>query len=169
MAPNARTTEKLKSQKRGKKKHQQVNPVYYVVCIDSWDWNFSFGVNNCRYFSDPYSDYRCLQIKGKLLFPNSVKCEKVEITLLPNEDLNNLNRQNASPTAVGSINLHRGTLTMLLSMPQDALEPVLNMLVADRFNYLVMTGDQLRYRQGKIRSFRIQQKLDEDDLPDTEK
>jgi hypothetical protein len=39
------------------------------------------------------------------------------------------------------------------------------MLIGDRLHYAVMTGDKLRYRHGRIRSFRLQMSMEEDDMP----
>jgi hypothetical protein len=56
-----------------------------------------------------------------------------------------------------------GTLTALLSMPQDAIDAVLQMLTAGRFKYIIMTGDPLRYRQGIVKSYRLERELNKDD------
>lgn len=157
---------KARSRKKRRKPHQE--PVDYVVQIEAWDWSFSFGVNWSKHFTDPYMDFRHLQLTGRLLHPKKIKTEKAEVTLMPDARLNEARRQQNKPTGVGSLNLSSGTLTALLSMPQDALDSVLQMLMAGRFKYFIMTGDQLRYRQGHAQYYRFDRELNEDNLPQDE-
>ena len=152
---------KARGRKRRRKPRQE--PVYYIVQIEAWDWSFSFGVNWSKHFSDPYMDFRHLLFTGRLLHPKAIKAEKAEITLMPDVRLNEDHRQQHKPMHVGSLNLHQGTLTALLSMPQDALDTVMQMLTTDRFKYFIMTGDPLRYRQGIVKSYRLERELNKDD------
>lgn len=159
---------KKKARVRKRRRAPRQEPIYYVVQIEAWDWSFSFGINRSKLFDDPYMDYRHLQLTGRLLRPKKIKADKADITILPNIYLNEDRRQQQKPTAVGSLNLDKGTLTGLLSMPQDALDAVVQMLVAGRVKYIIMTGDPLRYRQGKVQSYRLERELHEDDLPPDE-
>lgn len=52
----------------------------------------------------------------------------------------------------------------LLRMPSDAIAPVLQMLIAEKFKYVVLNGDKPRYGQGSVRSYRFEMKTTEDDL-----
>lgn len=113
---------------------------------------------------EPYSDYRHLDLRGRLLHPKTIKAEEAEVTLLPNRRLNEGERARDTPRSVRSFQLHRGRLEVILSMPLDALPCVLQMAIADRFRYVVLSGDRPRYRQGRIRNYRLQMTIDEDDL-----
>jgi hypothetical protein len=42
----------------------------------------------------------------------------------------------AAGKAVGSLNLHDGRLNGLLSIPKDSLTPILQMLIASRFQFV---------------------------------
>jgi hypothetical protein len=53
-----------------------------------------------------------------------------------------------------------------VGIPQDALAPILQMLIAERFKSVVLRGSKFRYRSAKLVSFSIQTKLGEDDLSD---
>lgn len=151
--------------KRKRTKRRQDETVFYVVEITNREWGYSFGVNNVRHFDDPYLEFRHLNVRGKLLRPGGIKAETVELTFMPDKKLNEENRQHHEPKAVGSLSLNKGVLQGLLPLPADALEPILQMLTADRFRYVVMDGTKLRYRQGLVRDFRLSETLDEDDLP----
>jgi len=140
-------------------------PVFYVTEIDDWGWSFSFGLDKSKYSNDPYSDYRHLEIRGSLLSPTNMKAEQVVLHLLPDTGLNEEHRRDNQPIAVGSLRLNDGTLQGLISMPQDALDSLLNMLTARKFKFIVMQGRKLRYRQTKVVHYRFQRELDEDDLP----
>lgn len=168
MPADAPPEEKKKARVRKRRRKPRQEPVDYVVQIEAWDWSFSFGVNWSKHFDDPYMDFRHLQLTGRLFHPKTIKAEKAEVTLMPDARLNEARRQQNKPTGVGSLNLHQGTLSALLSMPQDALDSVLQMLVADRFKYIIMIGDPLRYRQGMVKDYRLERELNEDNLPPDE-
>jgi hypothetical protein len=76
-----------------------------------------------------------------------------------------------SPHGVGSVSVEgkkaEGTkLVGYLSMPADALGPVLQMLIAGRFKYVLMDGEPLRYRKAFIGHYRLTAQHDEADYPD---
>ena len=154
------------AQKSNRPKRARNDAVYYVVEITDWDWSFSFGLGWRRDIDrGPYSDYRHLTVKGNLLRPLKSKAREVEISLLPSLQLNETERSKDEPNAVGSIDTHRGIMKPLLSMPLDALDSVLQMLIANRFKYVVMNGEKLRYGRGSVTSYRFECTIDEDDLP----
>ena len=137
---------------------------YYVVAIDDWDWSVWFGVNKVPERGGPFSDYRHLLLYGKVLRP-ALKADSAQLTLLPEYALNEGNRERHNPTAIGSLQLHRGTLRGLVSLPADLLPPLLTMLTGNKLRYAVLSGDKLRYNQALLRDFRLQRALDEGDLP----
>ena len=148
-----------------KPRRRQDETVFYVVEIEGWEWSYSFGVNRSRHVEDPYLEFRHLEIHGKLLRPQIVKAETVELVLMPDQRLNEANRQRNKPRGVGSLNLYKGELRALVSIPVDVLDPILQTLIAERLKFAVMDGTRLRYRQGLITHLRLDEALDEDDLP----
>jgi len=146
-------------------RRRQDETVYYVIEIERWDWGYSFGVNNIRTIEDPYLEFRHLEIEGKLLRPGAVKVERAGLVLMPDKRLNEENRARNTPKVVGSLNLHKGMLQGLLSMPSDALGPVLQMLIAGRLDFAVLEGTRLHYRHGTVKHLRLDGTFDEDDLP----
>jgi hypothetical protein len=44
--------------------------ISYIVEIEDWDWEFSFGVNTMKDKDDPYLDFRHLELHGTLLRPS---------------------------------------------------------------------------------------------------
>jgi hypothetical protein len=143
-----------KARKKSRRRRPRDETVYYVFEIKEWDWSFMFGVNPIRDRGGPYSDYRHLQLHGNLICPAKIKANEVELTFLPDHDLNEGERDRHEPTAVGSLHLYRGRLTGLLPVPSDALAPVLQMMIADRFRFVVLSGDRLRYGHAATRAHR---------------
>jgi hypothetical protein len=47
----------------------------------------------------------------------------------------------------------------------DVLPAVLQMLIAERFKFIVMGGDRLRHCRAPLHRFRIEMKLTDDDMP----
>jgi hypothetical protein len=69
------------------------------------------------------------------------------------------------PRAVGSLTLNLAlgrVLQGLLTLPADALAPVLVMLTADRLKYVVLDGSPLRHRRALIRDYSLEMTLDEE-------
>ena len=140
----------------------------YLVQITSWDWSYSFGLSVGRYERGPYSDHRHLKIEGTLLRPRSVKAEIVELTFMPDIRDSEVGRTNDKPVAVGSLDLHDGRLIGLISMPTDALQPVMQMLIAGRSKYVALHGYRLRYRKSLVRSYRLETGYEEDNWSEDE-
>ncbi|HEX9212733.1 MAG TPA: hypothetical protein VF901_19690 [Bradyrhizobium sp.] len=49
-------------------------------------------------------------------------------------------RKALRPLLVGSLDGHSDPITGLLSLPEDALPPILQMMIAERFAFLVAHG-----------------------------
>ncbi|MEZ5898509.1 MAG: hypothetical protein R3D51_03350 [Hyphomicrobiaceae bacterium] len=125
---------------RRRRSPEQDEPRTYVVRIEDWEWSLSFGVNTMSHRTDPYADFRHLVLRGKLLRPTNLKADTGELTLLPDPRLNWDQRQKDEPKCVGSLDLYRGRLTGLLSLPSDALPSLLQMLIGERLRYAVITS-----------------------------
>jgi hypothetical protein len=91
---------------------------------------------------------------GKLLHPTF---DTIRRTLVPAEDnLDGDKRKDHTLKAVGSLSLRDSRLTGLLSIPKDALTPILQMSIAGRFKFVDMDAATLRYREALVRSFRLE-------------
>jgi hypothetical protein len=157
-----KTTKQTKKRRRGPSQDEHVR---YVVAIEDWDWSYSFGLAGRKDSFDPYMEHRQLAVTGKLLHPTNPSIQSVELWFLPTDDLDEDKRKDHAPKAVGSLSLRDGRLTGLLSIPKDALTPILQMLIAGRFKFVDMGAVKLRYREALVRSFRLETHIDEDDMP----
>jgi hypothetical protein len=43
----------------------RVERVDHVIEIEDWDWDYMFGIDNTKFRSGPYMDFRHLVISGK--------------------------------------------------------------------------------------------------------
>lgn len=161
---------KVKSRPRRKRPQGRPknDPVYYVVAVEDWDWGFWFGVSNMPERNGPYDDYRHLNLRGRLLRPAKLKCEKVELHILPDKRLDEGVREQNRPVSIGHINLRKARMDGILSMPADALPLLLTLATAEKLRFMVMQGERLRYGSAAIKSFRVEMNIGEDDLPDEE-
>jgi hypothetical protein len=54
----------------------------------------------------------------------------------------------------------------LHSLPEDALPPILQMMVGDRFRFVVIHGTKFSHRRATLNGFRLERELEPDDLPE---
>ena len=166
-APIARNAQ---FQRRHRFEHPTRAQLYasYHVQITGWDWTYSFGVNASCCDDTQYADYRHLFIRGTLLRPRKIKVETVELTFHPEQGLADMRRQGDEPPppSVGSLNIQDTQLTGYLFIPMDALGPLLQMLVADRFKYVLLDGERMRYRKALISRYEMTAHYDDADYLD---
>lgn len=117
---------------------------------------------------DPCHEFRHLVITGRLLRPAGLKTDRLEMSLLPTVDMNPRQRNDREPFAVGSLEAYEDRIVGLISIPTDVLPAILQLLIAERFKFVVMGGDKFQHRRALLHLCRLEMKLDEDDLPATE-
>jgi hypothetical protein len=152
-----------------KKKNRRREPpeefVEYVVAIEGWDWGYSLLLNTERRPTDPYHEFRHLQITGRLLRPAGLKTDSVEVSLLPTTDMGEEKRKAYEPIALGSLNAMPGIIRGSIGIPADALSPILQLLIAKELKFVLMTGSKFRHRSARLTGLRLEMKLTEDDEP----
>lgn len=140
--------------------------VYYVVAIKDWGWGYSLSLNTDRQPIDPYHEFRHLQVQGRLLHPKGLRTDRIALTFLPSKDLDPEERKALRPLGVGSLDDYGDPITGLLPLPMDALPPILQMMIGERFKFVVLHGTKLSHRRATLHGFRMEMKLDPDDLPE---
>ena len=105
--------------------------------------------------------------------PRKLNVETVELIVLPDIEPAEMELRHDRPTprSVGSLSIEgekseARKLMGYLSMPVDALGPVLQMLLAGRFKYALMDGEHMRWRKALIRHYRLTAQHNEEDYPD---
>lgn len=158
------TEPKPKATKKKKRRRAPAEEfVQYVVAIEGWDWSYTFLLNDDKRPVDPYHEFRHLQITGKLLQPAALKTDRVEISLLPTNDMSEEKRKGYEPIALGSLDAQPGIIRGSIGIPADALPPILTMLIAKELNFILMTGAKFRHRSARLTGLRLEMKLTEDD------
>lgn len=135
----------------------------YPVAIESWSWDYSFGLAFDKASPDPYAEYRHLTIRGHLIDMPDVKAATVELTFLPGDLDRRHSAERGALRTVGSLHLWRGRLTGLITMPRDALPPILTMLAAGKFHVVDITAARLHYGRAMVNRFRIAMTRDDED------
>lgn len=156
----------------------------YTVRVKSWNADYSFGLNSnynpLRKYDDvsflykqPYDEYRALFIKGDVVEPSQLKGQKVEIHFFPRPDLNkkyikeNLRHyEDSPPRAIGSIRKNDHNIMALISMPDDALNLLLQNAAANKVNFITFHGEKLRFGHGHVFRFSFREKHDEEEFFD---
>ncbi|MBR0689869.1 hypothetical protein JQ594_28425 [Bradyrhizobium manausense] len=152
---------------RKKRKQRPREPdVYYVVAIEGWDWGYSLSLNTERQAADPYHEFRHLQVRGRLLHPKGLRTERIALTFLPSRELDPETRKTQRPLGVGWLDGYGDPITGLLPLPMDALPPILQMMIGERFRFVVMHGTKFSHRRAALHGFRMVMKIDKDDLPE---
>ncbi|MGL3107116.1 hypothetical protein [Bradyrhizobium sp. BR 1432] len=155
-----------KPTKKERKRRPREPDVYYVVAIDGWGWGYSLSLNTERNAADPYHEFRHLQVRGRLLHPKGLRTDRIELTFLPSRDLDLEGRKALRPLGIGSLDGYGDPITGLLPPPMDAMHPILQMMVGDRFRFIVMHGTKFSHRRATLHGFRLEMRLDPDDLPE---
>lgn len=70
-------------------------------------------------------------------------------------------RKDLTPIALGSLKIGPDGILGNIGIPSDALTPILQMLIAGRFKFVLMRGTRFRHRSAKPNS-RLETKLTED-------
>ena len=140
--------------------------VSYLIEYQSWQWHYSFGIGDPDYQDDRYLEFRHLHVIGKLIKPDSFELKPVELTLMP-EIARNPPIPDNQPSVligVGSLRSRDGEITGLISIPHDALTPILQVLTRGKLRFLTLNGTRMRYRKCLIRSLALECASDQPDL-----
>ncbi|WP_340672381.1 hypothetical protein [Bradyrhizobium ottawaense] len=150
--------------KKARRRKPPEEIVDYIVEIEDWDFGYWLALNTLREPLDPYYEHRHVQLKGRMLRPTGLKTDRVEISIFPSMSLMEERRKDLKPIAVGSLEVYPERIDANMSIPQDALAPILQMLIAGRFKFVVMRGAKFRYRSARLVSYSLQTRLTEDDF-----
>jgi hypothetical protein len=149
--------------KRRKLGRPRVERIDHVIEITNWHWDYMFGIDDTKYRTGPFNDFRHLVINGNLIRPSSIKASAVEVTCFPNVQLSERKSSDPPPKGVGWIS-HRGKdYNANLHMPMDVLGLVLQMMVAGRYRYVLIEAEKSFRGEAAIRHYRFSGTLTDDD------
>jgi hypothetical protein len=139
--------------------------VHHILEINDWNWTFSFGANESGDIDGPYWDYRHLELRCSMLGRLANKVVEASLHLLPMHDLDDTEeRRKHNSNYVGILELRNRRLTGSLYLPFDVLATALQMMIADRWHFVVLDSNAFLSGRSSIKSYRLQRSLDDDDL-----
>lgn len=132
----------------------------FLVAVERWEWSFGFGLGNPKLSSDSCSDSRHLEIYGITRCPARYDGIPAELFIMPDAHFDLATRQQWEPRAVGSIARRGGKLTGYLSIPTDALVPILIVLGAGRIRRVSAHGSAMNRGKSLLKSFHVSTETD---------
>lgn len=151
----------------------------YTVRIEDWRCDYSFGLNPSYdplhrengisfVYEAPFSEHRDLVLTGVFLEPAKLRQKKFEARLVLQAHLDrktieeNLQRYEESPPkSVGGFLKQHLSILAVLPIPEDAFTLVLQNAAAHKINFMTLRGQKLRYGQGDIYGYSLQEQEDE--------
>lgn len=100
-------------------------------------------------------------VRGRLLTPSGLQTDKAEISLLPSSDLEGDRRKDLKPIALGSLNARPDGVLGNIRIPWDALTPILQMLIAGPFKFVLRRASGFGVVARSYRDSSISTKLGE--------
>ena len=152
----------------------------YSVRIESWNCDYSFGLNSSYdplrrdddvsfLFESPYNEYRDLVLKGAFLEPAQLKEQKFEAHFTRRSHLNeksideHLHRyEEAPPKSVGGFSKQGHCIAAFLAVPEDAFALIFQNAQANKIKFMTLRGQKLRYGRGQIHRYYLQEQQDEE-------
>jgi hypothetical protein len=82
--------------------------------------------------------------------PLHISSENVQVILMPSTVRTDEIYGGPEPSGVGSVSIFRGRFEALLTMPGDALAPVLQMLIAEKFRFCMASACVIGAQRSKV-------------------
>jgi len=73
-----------------------------------------------------------------MLWPKGLKTDHVEVSLLPSAGMSEERRKDYKPLALGGLEVYPERIDGHVGIPQDALPPILQMLIAGQFRFMLL-------------------------------
>lgn len=157
-----------KRDKRKRRRPRKPTEARYVMPIDRWDWDYSFGINNTKgLLRGMYLDHRHLIVQGRLMRPTEIAGTLVRLSFVPSDLRGESKLYAAPPTSIGSMWRDRETraFSSVVSMPEDVLPSLISMLLAERLRYVVFVSAPLFRGQADLRHYRFEETIEPEDMP----
>jgi hypothetical protein len=74
-------------------------------------------------------------------------------------------RKDYKPIALGALDIYPDMIKGSIGIPADVLPPILQMLIAKEFKFVLLRGSKFRYRSARLTGLRLEMKLTDDDMP----
>jgi len=156
------------------------NDVHYVVKVEGWDCDFTFGLNanynplhtrdTASFMHDsPYNEYRILSIKGVFLKPEKLKGQKIEADFHPSIHLdeaarkkNELWYEENPPKSVGLFQNEKECTRGIISIPAEAMNFVQQAVASNKVNYISFRAEKMHYGHAEVHRYSLQEKYEDE-------
>ncbi|MFA5183519.1 MAG: hypothetical protein WC405_19585 [Syntrophales bacterium] len=159
-----------------------LNSIRYTILIDSWNCDYSFGLNSnfnpSRHYGDirdslhrePFNETRWLVFKGKFLDPPQLKGQEIEVNLTPSIHFNEAERNKYlhlynedPPKSVGSLQKGKPDNRCYISFPEEAMNVLLWAVSVNKMKFITFYGEKTRYGYASIFNFSLREKAEDDE------
>jgi hypothetical protein len=162
-------------------KHIFSDLIYYVMRVDSWEWDYSFGLNpnfnplkndksRWSIHEEIYRECGHLIFKGVFLRPKLLNGQQVRACFVPSSRINAPEREKAShrytewmPKSVGSLQGGKDSMLAVFSIPDEVLGRVLQVATANKVRFFNFSGQKTRYGHASIVGYSLREEFGDDD------
>ena len=150
-----------------RRKHPQITYQQFIFEINDWVPNFSFGVDNSKYFEGLYSDHAELELSTTCVFPVVRTGEATIIRLVGERDIHNpeflKSNSDWKPNGVGTLEMRGERREFYGNLPYDAIWGLCTALAAQRLRYILLYGPSLKRGSTRTQSIDFQRDVNLDD------
>ena len=140
----------------------------YPVRILDWKVDYALRLDReCRFSEGPYCEHYGLELKGEFLGPDRIKGREVTLTFLADRELDHAIAQPNSiawePKALGGLTSRGKNSNFIGSLPFQICGQLLNMLQCGKTNYVIFSGEAMRYGYASIQGVTLTGEYNPDD------
>jgi hypothetical protein len=136
--------------------------IQHVIQIDHWTFDYMFGIDDTKFRTGPYYDYRHLELRGAIICPAGTKAQEATVTCFPDEHLMQTEIKKAMEARpVGYVTRWGKDYSATLHMPADMAPLVLQMLIAKKYRFIAFESAK-GAREASIFNFGFSENSEDD-------
>lgn len=125
----------------------QPEKIKHIFRIESWKFDYLFGVDVLPSRPGEYLDSRYLELEGHIIEPAKITAKRGKITCSPQASLIGVDRPRVAPTkeksaAVGAVYYRGKEYNAHLFFPGDMLPAILLMLSVEKYRYVIFEASK---------------------------
>jgi hypothetical protein len=152
--------------KKRKSRKAQITYQQFIFEINDWVPNYSFGVNNSKYFEGLYSDHAELELRTTCIFPTVRAGERTVIRVVGERDIHNPEylkyNSDWKPNGVGTLEMRGERREYYGNLPYDVIWGLSAALAAEQVRYVLLYGPSLKRGTTRTQSIEFQRDVNLD-------
>ena len=159
----------MKKKLRKRSGRPPMEEITYGIEIIDWELDYSFSVDkDQRVTGGPYWEHKSFKINGKLIHPDKLSGENIEVTILGDRSLIPLVQEpekyhQVAPKSVGSLRIRGKQRDFLGWIPFDVFNNIIFLLQTDNIKFIILNGPPLYRGSSGIRSLRFSNDFTKED------